>query len=82
MEWPKIVDSASNKLEPHKIPFYLYDLSTIFHAYWSKGNEDHNFKFIEDNKIKKTETLAMIVLVATVIQSGMNILGVSTPEKM
>ena len=39
-EWPKIIESASYKLEPHKIPFYLYELSTLFHSYWSKGNED------------------------------------------
>ena len=32
-EWPKIIDSASYKLEPHKIPFYLYELSTLFHSY-------------------------------------------------
>ena len=34
-EWPKIIESASYKLEPHKIPFYLYDLSNLFHSYWS-----------------------------------------------
>ena len=28
-EWPKIIESASYKLEPHKIPFYLYELSTL-----------------------------------------------------
>ena len=81
-EWPKIVKISSNKCEPHRIPFYLYELATLFHSYWSKGNEDQSFKFIENGKIKRIETLAIIVLVATVIQRGMNILGVSLPEKM
>jgi len=81
-EWPKIIETASYKYEPHKIPYYLYELATLFHSYWSKGNEDQSFKFIENGKIKKTETLAIIVLVATVIQRGMNILGVSLPDKM
>ncbi len=81
-EWPKIIEIASSKYEPHKIPYYLYELATLFHSYWSKGNEDQNFKFIEDGKIKKKETLAIIVLVSIVIQRGMNILGVSLPEKM
>ena len=53
-EWPKIVDSASFKLEPHKIPYYLYELSTLFHSYWSKGNENDNYKFVEQDKIKKS----------------------------
>jgi len=81
-EWPKIIETASFKYEPHKIPYYLYELATLFHAYWSKGNEDQNYKFIEGSKIKKNETLAIIVLVAIVIQRGMNILGVSLPTKM
>ena len=33
-------------------------------------------------KIKRTETLAIIVLITVVIQIGMNILGVSLPSKM
>ena len=81
-EWPKIIESSSKKFEPHKIPFYLYELSTLFHAYWSKGNEDKNFKFIENGKIKRVEILAIINLVAVVIQNGMKILGVSLPNKM
>jgi arginyl-tRNA synthetase len=80
--WPKIVELASSKYEPHRIPFYLYELATLFHSYWSKGNQDQNYKFIEDGKIKSKETLSIIVLVAIVIQRGMNILGVSLPNKM
>ncbi len=81
-EWPKIIDIASSKYEPHRLPFYLYELATLFHAYWSKGNENSDFKFVENGKIKKKETLAIINLVAVVIQRGMSILGVSLPNKM
>ena len=82
LEWPEIIESASKKYDLHKIPFYLYDLSTLFHAYWSKGNEDKNYKFIENNKIKRIEVLAIVNLVAIVIKNGMKILGVSLPKKM
>ena len=81
-EWPKIIQSTSRKFDLHKIPFYLYELSTLFHSYWSKGNEDKNYKFIENEKIKREEILVIINLVATVIQNGMKILGVSLPKKM
>ena len=81
-EWPKIIESASRKFDLHKIPYYLYELSTLFHAYWSKGNEDKNYKFIENEKIKRKETLAIINLVAIVIKNGMGILDVSLPKKM
>jgi arginyl-tRNA synthetase len=81
-EWPKIIESSSKKFEIHKIPFYLYELSTLFHAYWSKGNEDKNYKFIENDKIKRIEILSIVNLVTIVIQNGMKILGVSLPKKM
>ena len=81
-EWPKIVESAANKFEPHKIPFYLYELSTLFHSYWSKGNEDSKFKFIENGKLKRSELLAFVYLISIVIKNGMKILGVSLPNKM
>jgi arginyl-tRNA synthetase len=81
-EWPKIIESALKKFEIHKITFYLYELSTLFHAYWSKGNEDKSYKFIENNQIKRIEILAVVNLVAVVIQNGMKILGVSLPKKM
>ena len=81
-EWPKIIESASIKCEPHKIPYYLYELSTLFHSYWSKGNEDKEFKFIENGNIKRYEILVFINLISIVIQNGMKILNVSLPEKM
>ena len=81
-EWPKIIDSVSRKFDLHKIPFYLYELSTLFHSYWSKGNEDKNYKFIQNGKLKRKEILLIINLVAIVIQNGMKILGVSLPKKM
>ena len=81
-EWPKIIESASRKFDLHKIPFYLYELSTLFHAYWSKGNEDKNYKFIENEQIKREEILFIIKLVSIVIKNGMGILGVSLPKRM
>ena len=81
-EWPKIIETSSKKLEPHKIPYYLYELSTLFHYYWSKGNDNKKYKFIQDGKLKRNETLVIVQLTAIVLQRGMNILGVSLPNKM
>ena len=81
-EWPRVIDSCTKKFELHKISYYLYELSTFFHSYWSKGNEDKNYKFIENGKVNRLESLAIIYLVGIVIKNGMNILGVSLPEKM
>ncbi len=82
IEWPKIINVASNKLEPHRIPFYLYELSTIFHSYWSKGNEDPSFKFIKNGKMNNILTLKIFEIISIILENGMFILGVSLPKKM
>ena len=82
LDWPKVIETASTKFEPHRIPFYLYELATLFHSYWSKGNEDSSYKFIVDGKIKSNNTLLIIKLVALILENGMRILGVSLPVKM
>ena len=82
LDWPKVIETSSVKFEPHRIPFYLYELATLFHSYWSKGNEDSSYKFIIDGKIKSQNTLLIIKLIAITIENGMRILGVSLPIKM
>ena len=82
LDWPKVVGTASNKFEPHRIPFYLYELATLFHSYWSKGNENPKYKFIVNDKINNKNTLLIIKLVSLTIENGMKILGVSLPTKM
>ena len=81
-EWPKIVENSSNKLEPHRITIYLYELSTLFHSFWSKGNEEEKYRIIIDGKLNRSESLLILQLLSSVIRNGMQILGVSLPEKM
>jgi len=81
-EWPKCLEVASNKLEPHRIPVYLYELSSEFHSYWNKGKDDIKKRFIDkDNKISD-DKLVLLKIISIVVKLGMNILGVNTPEKM
>ena len=81
-EWPRCLETSSSKLEPHRIPVYLYELSSEFHSYWNKGKDDINKRFIDkDNKISD-DKIAFLKVVSIVIKLGMNILGVNTPEKM
>ncbi len=81
-EWPRCLSVASNKLEPHRVPVYLYELSSEFHSYWNKGRDDVNKRFIDkENKISD-DKIAFLKVISIVIKLGMNILGVNTPEKM
>jgi len=81
-EWPKCIDVSCNKLEPHRIPTYLYELASLFHSYWNLGKENPDKRFINDQKKITDDKLIFLKAIANVVKSGMNIVGVSTPDKM
>ena len=81
-EWPKCIETASSRLEPHRIPVYLYELSSEFHSYWNMGKDDPSKRFINDKKKIPNDKLVFLKVISNVIQTGMNIVGVDTPEKM
>jgi len=81
-EWPKCVELSSSKLEPHRIPFYLYELATLFHAYWNMGSKNKELRFVADQSKINFLRLALLQALSIVITNGMKILGVSTPSSM
>ena len=81
-EWPKCIEAASLRLEPHRIPVYLYELSSEFHSYWNMGKDDSSKRFINDEKKIPNDKLVFLKVISNVIKSGMTIVGVNTPEKM
>ena len=81
-EWPKCVDSTSKKLEPHRIPMYLYELASLFHSYWNLGKDNPQKRFINESKEISNKKLIFLKAIANTIKSGMDIVGVSIPEKM
>ena len=81
-EWPKCIEAASNKLEPHRIPIYLYELASEFHSYWNLGKQQPEKRFINDQKEISPDKLVFLKAISNVIKSGMSIVGVDTPDKM
>ena len=81
-EWPKCIEVSSNKLEPHRIPIYLYELSSEFHTYWNMGKDNEEKRFINNEKKISDEKLIFLKAIANVIKSGMDIVAVTSPEKM
>ena len=81
-EWPKCISISVSKLEPHRIPFYLYELVTLFHSYWNLGNENKKFRFINDPGKLNYSRLLLLQALFIVIRNGLFILGVSAPDRM
>jgi len=81
-EWPKCIDVSSTKLEPHRIPIYLYELASEFHSYWNLGKQNPEKRFVNNLKDISDDKLVFLKAISNVVKSGMDIVGVDTPEKM
>jgi len=81
--WPRHVESAAEAHESHRIPIYLHELASAFHAFWNKGREDTTLRFlIEQDKDLSLARLALVKTVATVIASGLAVMGVTPLEEL
>ena len=77
-----IIEITIKKLEPHRIPVYLYELAALFHSYWNLGKSNPELRFINQNKSINKSRLILLKVISYIIKNGMNIIGVSAPEKM
>ena len=81
--WPRVVESAAEAHEPHRIAFYLYDLAAAFHGLWNKGKEEASLRFlIADDRALTAARLALITAMALTIAYGLGIFGVEPVEEM
>ncbi len=81
--WPRLVESAAEAHEPHRVAFYLYDLAAAFHGLWNKGKDDATLRFLmaEDAELSFAR-MAMVRAVALAIASGLAVFGVEPVEEM
>ncbi len=75
-KYPEVVESSALNEEPHQLTHYLRDLANDFHTYYNA----HKF-LIEDTALRDAR-MKLILATRQVLRNGLNLLGVSAPEKM
>jgi arginyl-tRNA synthetase len=81
--YPRLIEAAATAHEPHRVAFYLYELASEFHAQWTRGKDSPYLRFIIQNDPRLTVArLALVQGVATVLASGLALLGVGAPDEM
>jgi arginyl-tRNA synthetase len=81
--WPRLVESAAEAHEPHRVAFYLGEVAAAFHGLWNRGNDDAQLRFfLPENEQISLARLALVQAVATVIASGLEIFGVEPVKEM
>ncbi|MGO2959617.1 MAG: arginine--tRNA ligase [Acetobacter sp.] len=82
-EWPRLVEAAAHAREPHRIAFYLADLAGDFHSLWNRGRDDASLRFLQPEAPEASRArLALVAATATVIRSGLAVMGVAPVEEM
>ena len=82
-EWPRMVETAAQHQEPHRITFYLFDLASDFNAQWNRGQDNPSLRFVQPDNVDLTNArLAMVMAVRVVLSAGLGILGVTPMTEM
>ena len=75
-EFPEIILLSASESSPHYIATFLKDLAADFHSYYNAN------KFLSNDKSLQNARLALIGATKIVIKNGLQLLGISAPEKM
>ena len=82
-EWPRLVEIAARTNEPHRIAFYLSELTARFNTRYSMGRDSDAMKFLQEGNTSESQAkIALIRAVAVVLSAGLGILGVTAPQEM
>lgn len=74
--YPEIVETAARNLEPHLLAIHLTELANAFHTWY------HAQKFLVDETDIRNARVSLAEAAGQVIRNGLDLLGVSAPEKM
>lgn len=74
--FPDVLSESARLREPHRIPFYLLDLARAFHGFY------HNHRFLGETPERTQGRLALALVVKNIVSRGLDLIGVSAPERM
>jgi len=81
-EFPSLLEDICRTLEPHRLTYYLTDLAASFHRYFNLGTKHPDHRIVTDDRDLSRSRLLLAEAVRIVIAKGLDLLGISAPEKM
>lgn len=76
IRFPEIIEDAAKDYQLQGVPVYAYDLATVFNRFY------RDCKVITDNKELTAARLALISATKIVLKNTLDLMGISSPEKM
>jgi arginyl-tRNA synthetase len=78
-EFPELVERAAEAREPHHVAYYLRELAGLWNPYVQDGQ---NHRVVSEDAGLTAARLALALAVRHVLAAGLDLLGLSAPERM
>lgn len=77
VQFNTMIQSAAEEIAPHKVCAYIYDLANAFNHFY------HETKILsEEDGARRESLIALLALTRDVLETCIDLLGFSAPEKM
>ena len=77
VQFNAMIQNAAEEIAPHKVCAYIYDLANAFNHFY------HETKILgEEDSARRESLIALLALTRDVLETCVDLLGFSAPEKM
>ncbi len=76
LQFPDLIEAIARSLEPHRMTYYLHELSAAFHRYYN------HHRVLLENRPMREARMALVKGVQVVVKEGLRLLGVNAPFRM
>ena len=81
--WPKVIETSVHYKEPHRIVYFMIEISSMLHSFWNMGKSNEKYRIVVDNNILLTQArLSLLEAVQAVIVNGLDTLSIKPLEAM
>ncbi|HLH11869.1 MAG TPA: arginine--tRNA ligase [Methylovirgula sp.] len=82
-QYPRVIEAAAQAHEPHRLAFYLHDLASDLHSHWTRGKDQPQLRFVnEESRDLTLARLALVAAITSILAAALAILGVKAPDEM
>ena len=81
--YPEAVVAAAREWEPSLIAQHLLSIAADFNSYWTRGTKDRTVRILQpEDRALTAARVTLAAAVRCVLQNGLQLLGVATPDAM
>ena len=80
--WPDTVEESARLMEPHRIPYFIYELADRVSTFYEAGNDNGEYRVVVDDPRLTRARLELCRAARATLRSGLDLIGVTAPERM